>query len=180
MILDKMKKRQYSVVEYNPAWSKKFDEIKKELSSVFGSKALNIQHVGSTSIQGVSSKPVIDVLITVSQIESLDDEKQKMVDIGYQWGENYIEPNSLLFFKEKEDESKTENIHICIEGSPKAIQFVTTRDYLRAHPERAKAYGDLKIKLKEKYFNDYPTYRAGKKSFQDETERLTQAWIQKK
>ena len=100
--------------------------------------------------------------------------------MGYKWGENYIEPNTIIFFKEKENGEKTENIHVCEKGSPKAIQFIQTRDYLRIHPERAKAYGELKENLKKQYPNDYPAYRAGKQSFLDETERLTYVWIKTK
>ena len=102
-----------------------------------------------------------------------------MVKAGYKWGENYIEPNSLIFFRVGLGEKKLENIHICEKGSPKSVQFIQTRDYLRAHPVRAIEYGNLKQTLKAKYPDDYPAYRAGKQSFVDETERLTNEWVSK-
>lgn len=171
-------KRQYSIQPYNPEWVSQFESIKEKLIPIFKDKALSIEHVGSTSIPGMSAKPLIDVLIQVRNAEQFTEEKKAMEALGYLWGENYIEPDSLLFYKENhEDKSKTENIHVCVEGSGKALQFIQTRDYLRVHPERAAAYSELKNKLAIQYPNDYPAYRAGKKSFLDETERLTTEWI---
>ena len=100
-----------------------------------------------------------------------------MEELGYKWGENYIGPNTIVFFKEKDDGSKTENIHICEKDSPKAIQFIQTRNYLKSHPGRAHAYGELKEELKKQYPNDYPAYRAGKQDFLNETEQLAYDWV---
>ena len=170
-------KRLYSIDPYNPEWVSKFNSIKTTLQEIFKEKALAIEHVGSTSIPGMKAKPLIDVLVIVEKIESFDEQKRKMEELGYEWGENYIEPNSLIFFKEGEGRRKTENIHVCENNSLKAIQFIQTRDYVRAHPERAVAYSELKEKLKNLYPDDYPAYRTGKQSFLDETERLAYEWV---
>lgn len=179
-MLDKNIKRPYLFKNYDPAWATAFESIKKNLEMVFKEKALSIEHVGSTSIAGMKAKPIIDVLVVVEKIELIDEEKKQMEALGYKWGDNYIEPNSIVFFKEKEDSQKTENIHVCEKDSPKAIQFIQTRDYLRAHPERAIAYGEVKEKLKNQHPDDYPAYRAGKQAFLDETEKLTYEWIEAK
>ena len=174
---EKNVKRLYSIDPYNPEWVIKFNSIKSILERIFKEKALAIEHIGSTSIPGMRAKPLIDVLVIVEKIESFEEEKRKMEELGYEWGENYIEPNSLIFFKEGDDRRKTENIHICEKNSPKAIQFIQTRDYVRAHPERALAYSNLKEKLNAEYPDDYPAYRAGKQSFLDESEHLAYEWI---
>ena len=179
-MLDKNIQRPYLFQDYDPSWILIFESIKEKIENIFTEKALSIDHVGSTSIPGMKAKPIIDVLIIVEKIEPFIEEKKEMESLGYKWGENYIEPNTIIFFKEKENGEKTENIHVCEKGSPKAIQFIQTRDYLRIHPERAKAYGELKENLKKQYPNDYPAYRAGKQSFLDETERLTYVWIKTK
>ena len=175
-----MKKRTYSIDPYNPEWIFRFLEIKKNLQDVFGSKALDIQHVGSTSISGMKAKPLVDVLVTIRNMETFVVEKERMSALGYEWGADYIEPNSLLFYKTINGDQKTENIHICIEGSPKAVQFITTRDYLRSHPERAEAYCNLKEELNKRFPDDYPSYREGKQAFLEETERLTQEWLKER
>lgn len=180
MTADKTQKRPYSIEPYDPNWVVKFNEIKKVLTGIFGEKALTIEHIGSTSIPGMSAKPLVDVLIIVENMEPYLHEKELMEQAGYQWAENYIGPNTIVFWKSDADERKTENIHVCVKNSPKANQFINTRDYVRAHPDRAQAYSELKKRLKEQFPNDYPAYRAGKQAFLDETERLTREWLELK
>ena len=174
---DKIHKRKYSIETYDPQWVIQFENIKRTIEKVFGSKALDVQHVGSTSIPGMKSKPLIDVLVIVKDMESFTSEKAKMQRLGYEWGENYIEPNSLLFFKTIHGDQKIENIHVLTEGSSKTVQFVSTRDYMRTHPERALEYSNLKEHLKQEFPDDYTAYRAGKQTFLEETERLTKEWL---
>ncbi len=177
MSLDKNKNRPYSIQEYDPTWPTQFADIRNLLEEVFAMHSIEIEHIGSTSIPGIKAKPLIDILVIVDKMTEFEDEKKMMEEYEYKWGENYIEPNSIIFYKEGIDGKKIENIHVCLRGSPKAIQFITTRDYLRVHPARAAAYSDLKVYLKEKYPDDYLAYRRDKQSFIDETERLTKEWM---
>ena len=137
---DKTKKRPYSIGEYDPTWPLKFQAIKETLAGVFKEKALAIEHVGSTSIPGMKAKPIIDALIIVQRIEPFTTEKRLMEALGYKWGDNYIAPGTIVFYKESPDASKTENVHVCEAGSPKAKQFINMRNYFRANPEKAVAY----------------------------------------
>lgn len=174
--LDKNIKRKYHFSEYNPQWKNQFLVVRDFLKSVFGEKALEIEHVGSTSIEGMKAKPLIDVLILVDKIEPFEGEKKLMIEAGYEWGENYIAPDTLIFYKLGPDGEKLENIHVCQKGSPKAIQFIVMRNYLRAHPDRAKAYSDLKEKNVALYPDDYPAYRSAKKGLLDELEIEAYKW----
>lgn len=162
----------YTVEHYNPDWPIEFEKVKAFLRTVFLDKTISIEHVGSTSVPGMRAKPLIDVLIVVDQISPFESEKEKMIQAGYEWRENSVEPNSLLFYK-THDGHKTENIHICVNGSDKTKQFIKMRDYLRTHPEKAKEYGDLKEKLKAQFPEDYIAYREGKDSFLRNVEKLS-------
>ncbi|MCB9806030.1 GrpB family protein [Candidatus Nomurabacteria bacterium] len=177
MKLDKNKHRPFVVEDYDPNWVLRFEEIKKDLLKVFGSKAEMVEHIGSTSIVGMKAKPVIDVLVVVDNVESLEEEIKGMELCGYLCGRDYIAPRTIIFFKENEQGQKTINIHVCEEDSYKIKQFLTTRDYLRSHPDRAKLYSDLKEKNAELYKDDYPSYRLAKQEFVDETERLANEWL---
>jgi GrpB-like predicted nucleotidyltransferase (UPF0157 family) len=174
--LDKNVKRKYSFTEYNPDWKFHFSAIKDYLISVFKDKALGVEHVGSTSIEGMKAKPLIDVLIVVGKMESFQEQINSMVKDGYEWGENYIAPNTLIFFKLGPDGEKLENIHVCEKDSAKARQFIVMRDYLRNHPERAKGYSELKEKNVLLYPGDYPAYRAAKDSFLKQLEKEAYEW----
>ncbi len=174
--LDKNTKRKYLFSEYDPNWKVQFSSIKEFLFDVFGDKAITIEHVGSTSIEGMKAKPLIDVLVLINKMEVFQEEKDKMIKAGYEWGENYIAPNTLIFFKLGPDGEKLENIHVCEKGSAKESQFIVMRDYLRTYPEKAKEYSSLKEKNVSLYANDYPAYRAAKVPYLEELEKEAYEW----
>ncbi|MEK7194375.1 MAG: GrpB family protein [Patescibacteria group bacterium] len=178
--LDKSIKRKYSFSEYNPNWKLQFSILRDFILEVFGDKAIKIEHVGSTSVEGMKAKPLIDVLVIVKKMESFQEQKDKMTKAGYEWGENYIAPNTLLFFRLGLDGEKLDNIHICEEDSPKARQFIVVRDYLRTHTERAREYSDLKQRNAELYPDDYPAYRKAKYSFLQQLEKEAYGWAETK
>ncbi len=169
-------KRNYNFQTYDPSWPLKFNEIKQTLTKVFGMKASNIEHVGSTSIPGMDAKPLIDILVVVEDIKNLEDEKVSMISMGYNVRENILNNRSILF-EMKEVDEKVQNIHVFEKDARTIGQFTYTRDYLRTHPERAEEYMRLKHMLKEKFPNDYEAYRDGKHDFLQETERLAREWV---
>ena len=178
--LDKNIKRKYSISEYDPNWINQFNVIKNFLITVFGNKAIQIEHVGSTSIPGMKAKPLIDILVIVEKIEDFIDEKNKMISAGYEWGENYIAPNTLIFFKLGSDGEKLENIHVCEKNTPKARQFLVMRNFFRNHPEKAKEYSALKENNSKMYPGDYPAYRAAKAPFLEKMEQEAYRWEESK
>ncbi len=173
-MLDKNQKRPYSLEDPSDYWVKKFSEVKEILKSVFREKATMIEHIGSTSI-GIKAKPLLDVLVVVKDIRDIFKEKEKMKEFGYLWEDEYIAPDTAFIYK-LDGDRKIENIHVVPPGHYKIDEFVLKRDYFRAHPDKAKEYEDLKIKLNEQHPNDYPAYRAGKAAFLLEIEKLAKEW----
>jgi GrpB-like predicted nucleotidyltransferase (UPF0157 family) len=169
-------KRKYYFLEYDPDWPRQFSIIKSFLKDVFGDKAIQIEHIGSTSIPEMKAKPVIDVLIVVEKMEQFEKQKEKMVEAGYEWLENYIAPDSLIFYKLGPEGEKLENIHILEVKAPKARQFIVMRDYLRTHPEKAKAYSEVKQKGFDLHPDDYPAYREVKAPLLMELESMAYEW----
>jgi GrpB-like predicted nucleotidyltransferase (UPF0157 family) len=178
--LDKNIKRKYSISDYDSNWVNQFNSIQQFLLDIFGDRAIQIEHVGSTAIPGMKAKPLIDVLVVVEKMADFAIEKKIMVEAGYEWGENYITPDSLLFFKLNADGEKLENIHVCERGSSKVKQFLVMRDFLRTFPIKAKEYSDLKEDNAKKYPDDYPAYRAAKASFLEKIEKEAYAWDKSK
>lgn len=174
--LDKNIKRKYSFSEYDPKWRTEFVSIKNFLLGVFGDEAISIEHVGSTSVEGMKAKPLIDVLVVVNKMQPFESQKEEMEKWGYEWGENYIAPNTLIFFKLGPDGEKLENIHVCEKGSPKERQFIVMRDYLRSNPDKVKEYSDLKEKNALLYPDDYPAYRKAKAPFLEQLEKEAYKW----
>ena len=168
-------KIKYTIENYDSEWINKFQQIKTNLEKIFGSKAVDIQHVGSTSVPGMKAKPLIDILVIAKQWEDFEKEKSEMIKLGYQLRLNVLTPDSLLFEKVL-DNHKIENVHVFKQGAEKIKEFLDIRDYLRIHPEMAEIYGNLKKELLAKYPDDYFAYREGKQDFLGELKRLAHEW----
>ena len=155
---------EYALEDYDPHWKVKFEEMKVMLQGVFGAKALQIEHVGSTSVEGMKAKPVIDALVVVSDMGDISMEKKELEKLGYIYRNDYVAESSLFMCKE-EGSRRLENIHIMPEGHERIATFIDKRDYLRAHPEEARRYEEVKHMLNEKFPEDYAAYKAGKEDY---------------
>lgn len=162
--------RKVEVVPFDPEWHRQFGEAAVEISRIFGNECIEIHHIGSTSVEGLSAKPVIDLLPVVRSIENVDAFNGKMADAGYMAkGENGL-PGRRYF--QKGGNERTHHVHIYEEGSPEINRHLAFRDYLRTHPEKAKEYGTLKEELAAEYPQDIKKYIAGKAELVSEIEKL--------
>jgi GrpB-like predicted nucleotidyltransferase (UPF0157 family) len=156
--------KKYLIADYDPKWIEKFLALKYSLQHVFGTKALQIEHVGSTSIIGMKAKPIIDVLVIVRDLNDLQLEKSKMSALRYTAKENYIAPDSLFFCKEVNGK-RLALIHVFPVGHPRIAEFIDKRDYLRAYPEEARRYERIKIDLARRFPTDYMAYKKEKSRY---------------
>ncbi len=164
-----MKPRQVRVVPHDPAWKEAFEAEAAALRSVLGDEAVAIHHIGSTSVPGLRAKPTIDVLIEVREIGKLDGLEPEMAHRGYEaWGEYGI-PGRRFFTRDRGPERLC-NVHAFEAGSHEVERHLAFRDHLIQHPETARAYGDLKKNLAEKFPADMEAYMEGKDAFIKETE----------
>ena len=171
----KQKGRKYYFTEYNPDWVRQYEELKKIMSPIWN-KALAIKHIGSTSIQGMSAKPVIDVLVTIEKMEDFEKEVKQMTDLGFTCLKDYIAPNTLNFYQTGNEDDKINNIHVCELGSQRQRRFIIMRDYFRAHSDKAKEYSNLKQRNRDIHPHDYVSYREAKNDFLDEAEKQSYLW----
>ncbi len=85
--------------KYNPEWKSLFELEKMKLLKIFNSKEIKIEHIGSTSIPKISSKPVIDIMIGVTKEKQLNDNINKIISIGYTYVQKYeIYMPFLIYF----------------------------------------------------------------------------------
>ncbi len=165
-----MKPRRVRVVPHDPAWTEGSETEAAALRPALGDEALAVHHIGSTSVPGLQAKPTIDVLIEVREIGKLDDLEAQMAGRGYEaWGEYGIP--GRRFFTRDHGPDRLCNVHVFEAGSPEVERHLAFRDYLIQHPETARAYGDLKRNLAERFPTDMEAYMDGKDAFIKETER---------
>lgn len=80
-----------TIEKYNPDWKKRFEELKKELKELTVLVDTDIQHIGSTSVEGLSAKPVIDIMIGVNSEKDLDKIPHLLAGRQYIYYEKYNE-----------------------------------------------------------------------------------------
>jgi pyroglutamyl-peptidase I len=141
---------------WNPEWPAEFVRIRQELQAGLSDLALFIDHIGSTAVPGLCAKDIIDVQITVRALE--DKLLQAMKAMGYQWREHVLrdhvpvgmeadEGNWEKWFFRPPPGRRSANIHVRVAGRSNQWYPLLFRDFLIAHPETAKSYGELKIRL---------------------------------
>ncbi len=150
------------IVEYKPTWAAEFLELGVKIRNALGARALAIHHIGSTSVPNLAAKDVIDIQITVSELEE-NTLKPALEQAGFVWREGVIHdhsppgmtlPNSELekhFVALESARKRRANIHIRIEGRFNQRYPLLCRDYLRSHPMAANAYAEIKRQL-ARYF----------------------------
>lgn len=166
--------RKVQVVPYDVAWERMFEKERELLARILGAIVVDIHHIGSTSIPQMAAKPIIDVLIEVTDIEAVDLYEEAFTQLGYEArGENGIQ--GRRFFT-KGGEQRTHHVHIFTEGHPEVKRHVLFRDYLIAHPAEAQQYRTLKESLAATYVNDIDSYVAGKHAFIQRIDQLAAQW----
>lgn len=166
--------RKVEVVAYSEDWKKKFDEEAILLQHIFGLEIQIIHHIGSTSVERLSSKPIIDMMPIVRDIRKIDAYNSAMIAIGYEpKGENGL-PGRRYF--QKGGDNRTHHVHMYELGNPEIERHLVFRDFLRVHSIIARKYGDLKEALVEQFPYDIDAYINGKDKLAKEIEKQALHW----
>lgn len=188
------------IVEHDPNWKVQFEQLKNQLKSLLHPMDLTIEHFGSTSITGLSAKPVIDIMIGVPSYKDLLVCIKPMQEQGYIYmelhndgmperrffvGLRHHSPKELFLSKyTKEDdfpidllnENRFCHIHIWIKSSEEWDRHIAFRDYLRVHPIVKQKYAELKNRLSQLEWTDGDEYNDAKNDFIQKTEKLALKW----
>lgn len=151
---------------HDPAWADWARETAGVLREVFGDRAVDVQHIGSTAINGIQAKPIIDIAVGVNSMEGLP--LEELEARGFQERHNRFSSN-LLYVLETEDLIRTHQVHILPYDSLQWHNYVDFRDYMNAFPEKAAEYEALKEKLAAGCNNVQTAYTDGKHDYMEQT-----------
>ncbi len=152
-----------TLVKHNPEWKVWAENEIGLLRGILGKFNPRITHIGSTAITGIKAKPIVDILVEISEDCSMPAIRSAMKEDGYicmSASENRMSFNkgyTLQGYAEK-----VFHIHIHRMGDNEEILF---RDYLNAHSEIAKEYEGLKLALLSKYGRNRDAYTEAKSEF---------------
>lgn len=149
--------------KYNYNWKNMFEEEKENLKNIFGNIAVTIEHVGSTSVEGLSAKPIIDILVGINDFKDFYLVKEHFDIPPYSIKTDSDDDEILV--RKGDESNRTHFIHIMEIGSTRYINQLRFRDYLLTHKDTVKEYEDLKIMLAERFANDRKLYTASKNDF---------------
>lgn len=155
--------RKIEVVEYNPNWPEIFEAEAKQIKEALGHNCIEIHHIGSTSIPGLSAKPIIDILPVVRDIQEVDKATKAMESLGYEGKGEYGVAFRRYFQKGKNN--RTHHVHVYQEADPEISRYLKFRDWMRSHASDAENYGKLKLELAKKFPYDILQYCNGKDAF---------------
>ena len=175
--------RNIVVLPYDKKWQQDFLAIKKELAVALGMVseqeelalsteqedgtpgmvsehrplALAIEHVGSTSVEGLAAKPIIDIDVVVASCD-VEAAIQALAGIGYNHEGNLGIPGREAFGYSGKEHLREHHLYLCPEDSPELKRHLAFRDYLREHPQAVEEYSRIKLEAAALFPHDIDGY----------------------
>lgn len=157
--------RVIEVVPYNPQWKKEFEKIRDMINSYIGDLIITIEHVGSTSVEGLSAKPIIDLDVVMDNYDVLPAIIERLENVGYEYEGNLGCEGREAFKRPREDGFMKYHLYVCPKDGKGYLEHIAFRDYLRENEMARKEYEALKINLAKAYKYDIDNYCDKKTKF---------------
>lgn len=150
------------LLPYRAEWKDAFAAEQARLWEVLGDAALDVQHVGSTAVPGLSAKAVLDIGVAVRNFDEAFAIVEPLEALGYTYRGEYGISRRHYFVK---GSPRTHHLHALEHSSLEWGNHLRFRDHLRAHSEAAAAYETLKLELARRFPRDREAYTGGKHTF---------------
>jgi GrpB-like predicted nucleotidyltransferase (UPF0157 family) len=163
-------KREIRIVAHDPAWAERFALERKRIVAALDGLARRVDHVGSTSVPGLAAKPIVDIDVSVPDVESEQDYLPQLEAAGY-----------VLRVRERghrlvRTPERDVHVHICDAGSDWEHRHLLFRDWLRRNAGDRAAYEDLKRELAQRDWTDMNAYADAKGPLITEITERAEVW----
>jgi GrpB-like predicted nucleotidyltransferase (UPF0157 family) len=163
------------IVDHDPEWSRRAREELERVADALGPIVVRLEHVGSTSVPGLGAKPIIDMQVSVTDIERQDDYVGPLERLGYLFAPDPAFPD-YHYFAKPHARPRSHHLHVCQADSHQELRHLAVRDFLCAHPDEAASYEQLKRALVREHPEDRLAYVAGKDGYMIELEARAVRW----
>ncbi len=154
------------VIPYDPSWPHKFETARARVAFLLGDRAIAIEHIGSTSVRGLSAKPVIDLLVGTASLVDADACAAMLVADGWDFPEDVNDAiEDRRFLRKLDHDVRTHHLHVVVHRGDLWNGYLDFRDKLRRHDDLAHEYESLKRSLAEKFRDHRERYTASKTEF---------------
>jgi GrpB-like predicted nucleotidyltransferase (UPF0157 family) len=152
------------IVAYDPGWPALFEEEKSALADAIGDFVTGgIHHVGSTAVPGLDAKPIIDILIGVKSLDASRPAFDRLAGLGYMYAP--YRADEMHWFCKPNPSRRTHHLHLAPVDDKRYRDELAFRDRLRASPDLAQSYADLKRSLARRFEHDREAYTQAKATF---------------
>jgi len=155
-----------AIADYDPAWPARFAEEAQALREAIAGTARfrRIEHFGSTAVEGLAAKPVIDIMVVSDDREAWPRLVAPIEALGYAFWSDNPRTDRMFFVKGMPPRGDRRTHHVHVRTPEDAADALLFRDYLRARPDEAKRYERLKRKLSERHPTEREAYTDGKEA----------------
>ena len=153
-----MRTRKIVVLPYDVAWQAAFEKIKGEIEEAIGALIIGIEHVGSTSVKGMSAKPCIDIDVIIKDYSVFEELVKRLEAIGYIHEGNLGIKDREAFKYTDKPHLMMHHLYVCPQYSEELHRHIIFRDFLRSNPKAVKKYSLVKETAAEFFPNDIDKY----------------------
>ena len=153
-----MRTNKVVVQPYDKTWKFDFQKIASEITAVVGDLIIGVEHVGSTSVEGMSAKPCIDIDVIIKDYSVFAAVVSRLETIGYiHEGDLGIKDREAFKYSDK-PYLQTHHLYVCPQYSKELHRHIIFRDFLRKNTEAVKTYSLVKEKAAMLFPDDIDKY----------------------
>jgi GrpB-like predicted nucleotidyltransferase (UPF0157 family) len=161
---------------YDPAWPEMFRREAELLTRTLGAHLTGgVHHVGSTSVPGLTAKPIIDIMAGVRDLDSSRPCIDLLAELDYLYAP--YRADVMHWFCKPDPARRTHHLHLVPADSARFTDLLAFRDYLREHPDAAAGYERLKRRLAAEHPDDRDAYTDGKSALVAELTAEARRWL---
>jgi len=149
------------LVEYDAKWPKQFEHEAQRIRKALGERALQIEHIGSTSVPGLIAKPIIDLLLVVADSAEEPSYVPALEAAGYVLRIREPDWHQHRLFKGPDINL---NLHVFSRGSPEIESVLFLRNWLRKNEDDRTLYAETKRRLADQKWRYVQNYADAKSS----------------
>ena len=162
-----LKRGKVELLPHDKEWKREAQRIIATLYEVLKTAAVKIEHVGSTAIQYIHAKPIIDVAVGCTNLNSIRERNGELENNDIIFRGSDVDGQLLYVCGDFDADTRYAHIHVVDYGGTAWNNYIDFRDYLNAFPQKAHEYDELKMRLAIKYKDDRKAYTDGKAEFID-------------
>ncbi|MET3920998.1 GrpB family protein [Arthrobacter sp. UYEF20] len=144
------------IVEYDHEWPRRFETLAKSISGALGEKALSVEHIGSTAVPRLAAKPIIDILLTVLDVDDEATYVPALENVGFVLRVREAGHRML------KTPSRDVNLHVFHPAHDSVPKYRDLRDWLCVDETDRALYADTKKKLSQRGWRDVNEYADAK------------------